>query len=249
MACVLVTGATGQLGRVLVPALQAAGHDVRAMTRTAGRVRGAAEVVADLLEPTSLPAAVSGADVVLHLASSPRKDAHRTEVAGTGNLLAARPPGTALVYLSIVGCDRTPFAYYRAKSAAESLVRAAADAYVVRATQFHGFAGFLARPLPVLGRAVAPRGARLQPVAESFVAEVLVASVSAPSEAPAEVAGPEQLELAEIARRLSGRRALSVPLPGKLFTAIRRGSLLAGADARIGGPPLGGPPPGGPLLG
>ncbi|GAC1440783.1 MAG: NAD(P)H-binding protein [Mycobacteriales bacterium] len=238
MACVLVTGATGQLGRVLVPALQAAGHDVRAMTRTAGRVRGADEVVADVLDPASLSAAVSGSDVVLHLASSPGKDARRTEIDGTRNLLAARPAGTALVYLSIVGCDRTPFGYYRAKTAAEVLVRAAPDAFVVRATQFHGFAGSLARPLPVLGRALAPRGARLQPVAESFVAEVLVEAVTAPADAPAEVAGPEQLELAEIARRRSGRRALSIPLPGRLFAAIGRGSLLAGPGARIGGPAL-----------
>lgn len=239
MAVVLVPGATGSLGRVLVPALLAAGHEVRAMTRTAGRVHGACEVVADVLDPSSLAPATTGVDVVLHLASSPRKNARRVEVEGTRNLLAARSPGTALVYLSIVGCDRTPYSYYRAKLAAEELVRTADDAYVVRATQFHGFAGMLAAPLPVLGRSVSPRGAMVQPVDESFVASVLVETVDAPGQAPTEVAGPEQLELAEIARRLHGRRAVTVPLPGKLFGALRNGSLLAGPDARIGGPPIG----------
>ena len=241
MSLVLVTGATGALGRVLVPALTAAGHQVRAMTRTAGRVRGAEEVVADVLDPASLAPALAGVDVVLHLASSPRKDARRTEVDGTRNLLAARQPGTALVYLSIVGCDRTPFGYYTAKTAAEELVRAAADGYVVRSTQFHGFAAALVTPLPLLGRAVAPRGARVQPVAEGFVAEVLVAAVDDPAGAPAEVGGPEQLELAEVARRVRGKRALSVPLPGRLGRALREGSLLAGPTATTGGAPLPGP--------
>jgi uncharacterized protein YbjT (DUF2867 family) len=238
MSVVVVTGATGQLGRVLVPALQKAGHHVRAMTRTAGRVRGSYEVVADVLDPASLGPALDGADVVLHLASSPRKDAYRTEVDGTRNLLAARTDGTALVYLSIVGCDRTPLSYYRAKTDAEALVRDAANAYVIRATQFHGFAGSLVKPLPVLGRAIAPRGARLQPVAEDFVAEVLVAATTDPADAPVEVAGPERLDLAEIARRVHGKPALRLPVPGRLARAVHRGSLLAGPDALVGGRPL-----------
>src|SRR4051812_12280574 len=132
MSVVVVTGATGTLGRVLVPALQEAGHQVRAMTRTPGKVSGGNEVVADVLEPDSLGPALDGADVVVHLASNP-KHATRTEVEGTRNVLAARPAGAALLYLSIVGCDRTPFTYYRAKTAAEALVHAADDGYVMRA--------------------------------------------------------------------------------------------------------------------
>lgn len=238
MSVVVVTGATGTLGRVLVPALQRSGHHVRAMTRTAGKVKGSYEVVADVLDPTSLAAALDGADVVLHLASSPRKDTHRTEVEGTRNLLAARPTGTSLVYLSIVGCDRTPMAYYRAKTDAEALVRGADDAYVVRATQFHSFAAHLVKPLPLIGRTVTPRGARLQPVSEDFVADALVAAVADPAGAPGEVAGPEQLELAEIARRVHGRPALTLRVPGRALAAIRGGSLLAGPAALTGGAPL-----------
>ena len=237
MAVVVVTGATGTLGRVLVPALQAVGHHVRAMTRTAGKVHGSSEVVADVLDPASLPAALDGAACVLHLASSPRKDAQRTEVDGTRNLLAARPPATPLIYLSIVGCDVTPYAYYRAKTAAEALVRAAPDGHVVRATQFHSFAGFLTKP-HVLGCSIVPRGARLQPVAEEFVAGVLVDAVADPNGVPAEVGGPEQLTMAEIARRVHGARVVSVPAPGRMVAAIRRGSLLAGPDAHIGGAAL-----------
>ena len=97
MAVVAVTGATGTLGRVLVPALLAAGHDVRAITRGAGRVRtsGATEVVADVLDPATLTRGLVGADVVVHLASNPRK-ARRTEVEGTRNVLAAAGEATVL---------------------------------------------------------------------------------------------------------------------------------------------------------
>lgn len=237
MSVVVVTGATGSLGRVLVPALHAAGHHVRAMTRRAGAVRSSYEVVADVLEPSTLTPALAGADCVLHLASSPRKNAHRTEVEGTRNVLAAREPGTPLVYVSIIGCDVTPYFYYRAKTAAEELVRAAPDGHVVRASQFHGFAAYLTKPR-VLGRAIVPRGAKLQPVAEEFVAAVLVEAVADPAGAPAEVAGPEVMTFAETARRAHGVRAISIPVPGRMVGAMRRGSLLAGPDARIGGSPL-----------
>jgi uncharacterized protein YbjT (DUF2867 family) len=236
MAVVVVTGATGTLGRVLVPALHAAGHHVRAMTRTAGKVRGSYEVVADVLDPASLGPALDGADVIVHLASNPKK-ATTTEVEGTRNVLAARPPRATVLYVSIVGCDRTPFTYYRAKVAAEALVHAADDAFVVRATQFHSFAAMLTKPR-LLGRSVVPRGARLQPVAEDFVAAVLIEAVDDPARAPAEVAGPEQMTMAEIAHRAHGSRVVAVPVPGRMVSAIRHGSLLAGPDARLGGAPL-----------
>jgi uncharacterized protein YbjT (DUF2867 family) len=237
VAVVVVTGATGTLGKVLVPALQAAGHHVRAMTRTAGKVRGSYEVVADVLDAGSLSPALEGADCVLHLASSPRKDIHRTEVEGTRNLLTARPSGVPLVYVSIIGCDVTPYLYYRAKTAAEQLVRADSHGHVIRASQFHSFAAFLTKPR-LLGAAVVPRGAKLQPVAEDFVAGALVAAVADPAGAPAEIAGPEVLTFADIARRVHHARCVSVPLPGRMVAAMRRGTLLAGPDALIGGEPL-----------
>lgn len=62
---VLVTGATGTVGSALIPALQARGVSVRAMTRDAGRaVPGAETVVADLREPDSVAAALKGVDAV-----------------------------------------------------------------------------------------------------------------------------------------------------------------------------------------
>lgn len=239
MSLIAVTGATGTLGRLLVPELILAGHHVRAVTRRRGKVthREAIEVVADVLEPSTVAAAVHGADAIVHLASNPGRNATRTEVEGTRNLLAARDPGTALLYLSIVGCDRTPFSYYRAKTAAEALVRTAPDATIIRATQFHSLVRhFLAPRLG--GRPIAPSGLRLQPVDAEFVTQVLVAAIADPSTAPAEVGGPEQLDIAELARRHTGHPPLPIPLPIPLVRAVRRGTLLAGPSALTGGTPF-----------
>jgi nucleoside-diphosphate-sugar epimerase len=105
---VFVTGATGALGRYLVPGLVAAGHEVTATTRTpgkAGRLReaGAAPVVVDGLDRAAVIAAVRAAapEVIVHqltaladmksLRNVDRVFAATNELRtqGTDNLLAA----------------------------------------------------------------------------------------------------------------------------------------------------------------
>jgi nucleoside-diphosphate-sugar epimerase len=70
---VFVAGATGALGRALVPQLVARGHDVVGMTRTASkqdlvRSLGARPVVADALDPEAVAQAVASAEpeVIVH---------------------------------------------------------------------------------------------------------------------------------------------------------------------------------------
>jgi hypothetical protein len=79
---------------------------------------------------------------------------------------------------------------------------------------------------------------RLQPVAEEFVSQVLVDAVAEPAAAPAEVGGPEQLTLEEIAHRAHGAGFVHVPMPSRMIAAIRRGTLLTGPGAVVGGAPL-----------
>jgi len=81
---VFVTGATGALGRFLVPGLVAAGHEVTATTRTPGKARqlreaGAEPVVVDGLDCEAVIAAVRAAspEVIVH---------EMTALANLGNL-------------------------------------------------------------------------------------------------------------------------------------------------------------------
>jgi nucleoside-diphosphate-sugar epimerase len=104
---VFVAGATGAIGRQLVPRLLAAGHEVHGLTRHEGRRElltelGAVPVVADALDPYGLAEAVDRArpDVIVHqltaigavdLRHFDRDFAptNRLRTAGTDNLLAA----------------------------------------------------------------------------------------------------------------------------------------------------------------
>ena len=72
---VFVTGATGVLGRRVVPMLVDAGHSVSAVVRSdakaeAVRDAGATPVEVDLFDRASVRAAVAGHDVVAHLATN-----------------------------------------------------------------------------------------------------------------------------------------------------------------------------------
>ena len=105
---VFVTGATGALGRHLVPGLVAAGHEVTATTRVPGKVAqlreaGAAPVILDGLDREAVIAAVRAAapEVIVHemtaladlrsLRNADRVFAATNELRtrGTDNLLAA----------------------------------------------------------------------------------------------------------------------------------------------------------------
>jgi nucleoside-diphosphate-sugar epimerase len=105
---VFVAGATGVLGRKLVPQLVARGHDVVGMTRSASkqdlvRSLGARPVVADALDPDAVAQAVASAEpeVIVHQLTALSGDfdmrhidrffetTNRLRTEGTDHLLAA----------------------------------------------------------------------------------------------------------------------------------------------------------------
>jgi uncharacterized protein YbjT (DUF2867 family) len=68
---ILVTGATGFVGRHVTAALEAAGHDVYAMTRRPEQYRGSgAAVRGDIADAGSLRSALDGHDVAFYLVHS-----------------------------------------------------------------------------------------------------------------------------------------------------------------------------------
>ena len=94
---ILITGATGFLGRRVVAAL-APRHELRLLVRpTASRERfpeGVGFVAGDVTDPSSLAAGAAGCDAVLHAAAlvkidAPAAEFDRVNVAGLRNVLAA----------------------------------------------------------------------------------------------------------------------------------------------------------------
>src|SRR5687768_16896220 len=176
---VLVTGGTGRLGQRLIGPLQGAGHTVKQMSR---RGAGPGGVRGDLATGRDLGTALAGAEVIVHAASDPRGDPWQVDVAGTRRLVQAvdRDRLRHLVYLSIVGVDRIPYGYYRAKFAAEQVLLASGlPVTLLRVTQFHDFVDFLlesARRGPVLP---VPMGWRVAPVDVGEVAAHITGLVGA----------------------------------------------------------------------
>ncbi|MBD0670110.1 SDR family oxidoreductase [Streptomyces sp. CBMA156] len=241
---VLVTGGTDTLGRQVVPLLRAAGLPVRVLSR---RERPAADGVTyargDLLgDPAAvagqLDAALTDVDIVLHLAGGPKGD----DVATRLLVDAARRAGVRhLVYISVIGADRLPLGYFRAKHAAERAVAGSGLPYtVLRAAQFHDLAFTVAEKMAKLPLVPAPGGIRWQPVdAREVAARLVVLALGEPAGTVPDLAGPAVYEMGELTRaylaaRGRSRRQLPVRVPGKVGRAYRAGENLAAAGAEHG---------------
>ena len=231
---VLVTGGTGVLGQALTPRLLQAGHTLRIMSRRTAPPGTALEwATASLETGEGLAAAVIGADVIIHAASSPFKRTQQVDVDGTGRLLAAaRRAGVGhFIYISIVGIDRVPFFYYRYKLAAEQLIESGGVPWSnLRATQFHNLIDIwlhlLAHTpfiLPV------PTDLPFQPVDAGEVAALLVDAVAAgPAGRLPDAGGPQVLKMGQMAESWRQARGLRrpivhLPLPGKAAAGFRHG--------------------------
>lgn len=227
---IAILGGTGTLGSHVTTELTARGHDVRVLSRRSQQYR------VDLSTGEGLAAAIDGCAAVIDAsnASAPRRAA-QVLVDGSRRLLAAEQKcGVGHhVGISIVGCERVPTGYYRVKVAQEEVIRAASVPWtLVRATQFHELVD-MALTAAARWRVVPIPAARFQTIAAAEVARV-VADVAErePSRTGIEVAGPQVQTAAELARTwrsVTGRRAISVPVPvpGQLGRALRAGGLTA----------------------
>ena len=228
---VLVTGGTGFLGTVLIPRLIEAGHEVRVMTRRnrPELPHRVAAVSGDLISGDGLSAAVDGAEVVVHAASSAFRNTKATDVGGTKKLVdrALRSPNPPhIVFPSIVGIDDHPLPYYQAKAEAEMVIEASGVPHtVLRGTQFHVLVDhFLSRALrsPVVPIV---KGWLVQPVDESeFAAEIVRLCADDPIGRAEDFAGPQvrtAAELAEIYMDKRGKRSrlVSAPVVGRTLQA------------------------------
>ncbi|MEU9718093.1 SDR family oxidoreductase [Streptomyces sp. NPDC047976] len=231
MSTILVTGGTGNLGALVVARLRGRGHEVRALSRSS------AEYPVDLRDGSGLDAAMAGAEVVVHCASSPRGG---DDVAARHLIGAARRAGTVtnLVYISIVGVDVVPFGYYRTKLRVERMLEGSGlGVTVLRTTQFHDLVAQVTAAAAKLPLVPLPKGVRVQPIAVEEVADRLAElAVPVPAGRVPDMGGPEVRTLQEWGRAYlaatgSRRRVVTLPLAGKAYAAFRRGGNLAPAQA------------------
>ncbi|MBI2171348.1 MAG: complex I NDUFA9 subunit family protein [Chloroflexi bacterium] len=236
---VLVTGATGFVGRHVVKTLAERGHTVRAVGRSRGREEAVAgsgvEIAyADVSDPSTWKAAMDGVDAVVHLVAIIRERRGMTFDAvnhqGTANVAAAakeRGVG-AFMHLSAVGAqDDAGFPYLRSKWLGEQAVAHSGVSYtILRSSLIFGpgdeFINALAgtvKAFPIVPLAGDGR-AKFQPIhvldASRCIADALEREDLRGK--AVEIGGPEQLTYDQIVDAIAltyflHRWKLHVPIP------------------------------------
>jgi NADH dehydrogenase len=246
---ILLTGATGNVGRPVLRRLTAAGERVRCLVRDPRRLGGERVRVqialGDLSDPASFRNALRGVDTVIHLAASirdqPRASIEELNGVATLRLLRAaeRARVERFVFFSAIGAQlHAPARFFRSKALAEravaesdlrttvfapSIVYSPEDPWV---TLLKRMSLLPAMPISGSGRA------RYQPiwaddVADCVAADTGNASATAPgSHRRFELAGPETLtydDITRVALRSFGRERPLVHLPLPVVRAGLRG--------------------------
>jgi NADH dehydrogenase len=243
---ILITGATGFIGRALVRHLSETGQQVRVLLRsspTSPRLpRGVPVEVAvvSLSDERAVRAALRGVDQIYHLATAGtegrRGNLLKTDIEGTRVLaqVAASAGIERLIFLSHIGADRaSAFPIQKSKGIAEEHIRKSGVPYtIIRSSVVFGpedqFTNSLAQllraapgvfPIPSDGRSL------LQPVwVEDLVTCLMWALQNQDMvDQTYEIGGGEYFTLRqvlEILMTITHRRRLLVPLPPPWMRAL-----------------------------
>jgi len=257
---VLVTGANGALGRMLLRALAGSGGRPAAVVRS----RTAAETLAALPEPArpeihvvdygdvdGLAKAMAGRDLVVHLVGILKESkrsryaaAHEEATAAVADA-AARNDVQRIVYLSILGSrPDAANACLASKGRAERrLLDHAVPATILRLPMVLGEGDQATRALRGEARAkvlplVGGGRSHEQPIDADDVVRAILAAFERPelADRALDLAGPESLPTRELVLRaavLYGNRPRFIPLPAGLARALARA-----AERFLGDPPV-----------
>jgi NADH dehydrogenase len=246
---ILVTGASGFVGRRVVAHLRETGQRVRALVRpTSSRRMEDADALdiaeGDVRSAEAVTAAARGCGACIHLVGILRERGGATfedvHVGGTEHVVAACLEAgiRRLVHMSALGTERgidTP--YFRTKAAAEAAVRESGLAWtILRPSVIHGprgdfmtqMARMIARPgpVPLVGHGLQV----IQPVWVEDVAAVFAGALARDATVGRAyaVGGPDVLTLRAFYRTLSrvllGREKMLLPVPR---FAVRGGAWVA----------------------
>jgi NADH dehydrogenase len=243
---ILITGATGFIGRALVRHLSETGQQVRVLLRsspTSPRLpRGVPVEVAvvSLSDERAVGAALRGVDQIYHLATAGtegrRGNLPKTDIEGTRVLaqVAASAGIARLIFLSHIGADRaSAFPIQKSKGIAEEHIRKSGVPYtIIRSSVVFGpedqFTNSLAQllraapgffPIPSDGRSL------LQPVWVEDLVTCLMWALQNPEmvNQTYEIGGGEYFTLRQLLETLmtvTHRRRLLVPIPPPWMRAL-----------------------------
>jgi uncharacterized protein YbjT (DUF2867 family) len=221
---ILVTGATGTIGSLVVQGLAAAGAQARALVRKPGKQRfpaGVAEVVGDLTDVASMRAALSSVRTLFLLNAVTPDEVTQALVA----LNLAREAGVErVVYLSVIHADRyANVPHFTGKHTVERMIESLdIPATILRPAYFmqndlsvqqvireHGV-----YPMPIGSAGVAMIDTR--DIADIAVAELLRrdASPTALPRSTLDLVGPQALTAAEAAAAWRGALGREVVVGG-----------------------------------
>ena len=235
MTKIAVAGATGRVGRHIVDILEADGHEVVPISRSAG---------VDVITGQGLDEALAGVTVLVDAATGPSPDetaATEFFTASARNLqeAGARAGVELIVVISIVGIDRFSGGYNAAKLVQERVHQnGPVPVRILRATQFHEFVELLVQWNMRDGVAHLPE-MRTQLVAARTVAEAAVALATGADDRPlSEIGGPREESLAGAAQLLDPDLRVEVAIDPSDPDGARYadGSSLPGPGATLAGP-------------
>jgi len=245
---ILVTGATGFIGRHLVAGLRSLEQPTSCLVRREARARklaaqGCALARGDMADAASLRAACEGVDTVIHLVAIIRGGPHdyqQVMAAGTQALVEAASAASVrrFILVSALGLTEETFEltpYYRAKWDEERTLKASGLEHVIFRPSFvFGRCGGVLptfirlvrySPLtPVLG----PGTQRIQPIAIADVVSHLIKAIELEDarDRTFDLAGPDRVswdELYSLIAHVIGKRRRRVHVP---FALARSGAAL-----------------------
>ncbi len=235
---ILVTGATGFIGRHLVARLLAEGKQVRCLVPEQKADNLPWEnppeiVVGNVLDEETLFKAVTGVHVVIHLENAlwwgRVRDLERVELAGTRNLIAAARAARVgrIITLSQIGAaPSSAYGIIRVKGMVEEIIRSSGLAFtIIRSGVVFGeddaFVNHIAMMLqanPVFFLMPGQGEVVLQPLYIDDLIEILVRSLdqAAVVDTTLEVGGPEYITLEDMIRtvmRVANLPRIVIPVP------------------------------------
>jgi nucleoside-diphosphate-sugar epimerase len=257
---VALTGASGFVGTRLADHLLAAGHRVRALSRTRGRCPShpeLEEIHGSLETPEALSELVAGSDCLIHLAAAiggrNRQDFERVNAIGTRRLIEAAErenPGCRLIHVSSLAARAPELSHYaHSKRAAEQLVESShLDWLILRPPAVYGATDPALAPLwQALAKGwliqIGPRRARFSMLHVDDLCAAIVSLTSHrwPNQRKlclddGRSGGYGWADLSTLASRLRGRRIRTLRLPSFILAGAALGNLAV--SRWKGHPPL-----------